>query len=170
MKTARHLQEQLVIIIGKSYVLFQALHSKSEEAFEAAYGEFGKNLFNSLNDFIINVQAYKKIRMLGSAALMLAYVACGYFDVYHEDDIFIWDVAAGAIIVKEAGAATLVESIEQSRWPLFGPQKIWQPLRTFPQCWQSGTTTIKNLRDWSTPIVVGNALVAQKMAESIVIR
>ena len=60
---------------------------------------------DSLNNFIMNVQAYKKIRMLGSAALMLAYVACGYFDVYHEDDIFIWDVAAGLAIIAEAGGA-----------------------------------------------------------------
>ena len=58
---------------------------------------------DSLNNFIMNVQAYKKIRMLGSAALMLAYVACGYFDVYHEDDIYIWDVAAGLAIIAEAG-------------------------------------------------------------------
>ena len=40
--------------------------------------------------------------MLGSAALMLAYVACGYFDVYHEEDIYIWDVAAGLAIILEA--------------------------------------------------------------------
>jgi len=57
---------------------------------------------NSLDDFICNVQEYKKIRMLGSAALMLAYVACGYFDVYHEEDIYIWDVAAGLAIILEA--------------------------------------------------------------------
>lgn len=57
----------------------------------------------SLDKFIINVQEYKKIRMLGSATLMLAYVACGYFDVYHEEDIYIWDVAAGLAIILEAG-------------------------------------------------------------------
>ena len=57
----------------------------------------------SLDKFIINVKEYKKIRMLGSAALMLAYVACGYFDVYHEEDIYIWDVAAGLAIILEAG-------------------------------------------------------------------
>ncbi len=33
--------------------------------------------------------------MLGSAALMLAQVAAGRFDVYEEEDIYIWDVAAG---------------------------------------------------------------------------
>ena len=58
---------------------------------------------NALDPFILSVQEYKKIRMLGSAALMLSYVSCGYFDVYHEDDIYIWDVAAGLALILEAG-------------------------------------------------------------------
>ena len=41
--------------------------------------------------------------MLGSAALMLCYVACGIFDVYSEKDIYIWDVAAGLALISEAG-------------------------------------------------------------------
>jgi len=57
----------------------------------------------SLDKFIVNIQKYKKIRMLGSAALMLSYVANGNFDVYHEEDIYIWDVAAGLALVLEAG-------------------------------------------------------------------
>ena len=57
----------------------------------------------SLDQFVRDVQDYKKIRMLGSAALMLSYVACGYFDVYKEKDIYIWDVAAGLALVAEAG-------------------------------------------------------------------
>ncbi len=43
------------------------------------------------------------VRRLGSAATDLAYVACGRFDVFWEYDLKPWDVAAGAIIVKEAG-------------------------------------------------------------------
>ena len=62
----------------------------------------------SLEKFIINVQSYKKIRMLGSAALMLAYVSCGFFDVYYEEDIYIWDVAAGLSLVSEAGGAYVI--------------------------------------------------------------
>ena len=57
----------------------------------------------SLNDFIFSIQRYKKIRMLGSAALMLAHVSSGSFDIYHEEDIYIWDVAAGLSLVSEAG-------------------------------------------------------------------
>ena len=46
---------------------------------------------------------YKKIRLFGSAAMSLSFVACGRVDAYIEDDIMIWDVAAGIAIVKAAG-------------------------------------------------------------------
>lgn len=55
-----------------------------------------------LDKFVKDAQNYKKIRMLGSASLMLAYVACGYFDVYQENDIYIWDVAAGLALISES--------------------------------------------------------------------
>jgi len=43
------------------------------------------------------------VRRMGSAATDLAYVACGRFDAFWEYDLKPWDVAAGALIVKEAG-------------------------------------------------------------------
>lgn len=43
------------------------------------------------------------VRRLGSAAADLAYVACGRFDAFWEYDLKPWDVAAGALIVSEAG-------------------------------------------------------------------
>ena len=43
------------------------------------------------------------IRRLGSAALDLAWVAAGRFDGYWESDLAPWDVAAGMLLVKEAG-------------------------------------------------------------------
>lgn len=43
------------------------------------------------------------IRRMGSAALDLAYVACGRFDCYYETTLNAWDVAAGTLIVTEAG-------------------------------------------------------------------
>ena len=45
----------------------------------------------------------RTIRMLGSAALMLAWVACGRLTAYWEYDLSSWDVAAGALLVQEAG-------------------------------------------------------------------
>jgi len=43
------------------------------------------------------------IRRLGAAALDLCFVACGRLDFYYETTINIWDIAAGVIIVEEAG-------------------------------------------------------------------
>ncbi|RLD86653.1 MAG: inositol monophosphatase [Bacteroidetes bacterium] len=43
------------------------------------------------------------IRRLGSAAVDLAYVACGRFDVFYEYGLKPWDVAAGSFIVQQAG-------------------------------------------------------------------
>ena len=54
-------------------------------------------------NFISEVQDFKKVRLLGSAALSLAFVANGSAEVYKENNIAIWDVAAGLAIVKAAG-------------------------------------------------------------------
>jgi myo-inositol-1(or 4)-monophosphatase len=43
------------------------------------------------------------IRRFGAAALDLAYVAAGRFDAYFESALFRWDVAAGVLLVREAG-------------------------------------------------------------------
>ena len=43
------------------------------------------------------------LRYTGCAALDLAYVACGRFDGYFHNKINIWDIAAGFLIINEAG-------------------------------------------------------------------
>jgi len=45
----------------------------------------------------------RKIRLMGSAALDLAYVACGRLDAYIESSVSLWDVAAGKLLVEAAG-------------------------------------------------------------------
>ena len=53
--------------------------------------------------FIKEVSRYKKIRMIGSAALALAYVGEGIADTYYESGTNLWDVAAGLAIIKASG-------------------------------------------------------------------
>ena len=43
------------------------------------------------------------VRRLGAGAVDMAYVACGRFDAYWEQSVSAWDMAAGAVIVREAG-------------------------------------------------------------------
>ena len=58
------------------------------------------NFAKEFANFTMNVQA---VRRDGSAALDLAYVACGRFDGFWEDGLNPWDVAAGVLIIEEAG-------------------------------------------------------------------
>ena len=45
-------------------------------------------------------------RKSGSAALDMAYIACGRYDGYFQKNLHLWDIAAGLILVKEAGGMT----------------------------------------------------------------
>ena len=51
---------------------------------------------------VFSVRA-RAVRRLGSAVIDLAYVACGRFDAYWELRLGAWDVAAGGLLVEEAG-------------------------------------------------------------------
>ena len=70
----------------------------------------------SMAQFLAQVRQYKKIRMLGSAALMGAYVSNGWLDAYVEDDIWLWDIAAAAAIARAAGATVTVAPGTAGRW------------------------------------------------------
>lgn len=69
----------------------------------------------AIASFIERVQAYKKVRMIGSAAMSLAHVASGTMDLYLEEDIYLWDVAAGLALVQAANGAVWW-SPPDSRW------------------------------------------------------
>jgi len=60
-----------------------------------------------LKSFTYLMQNSRGIRRLGSAAVDLAYVACGRFDGFFEYSLNPWDVAGGAVIVKEAGGSVI---------------------------------------------------------------
>jgi myo-inositol-1(or 4)-monophosphatase len=59
-----------------------------------------QGFMNSIDYFFNNTHG---VRRLGSAATDLAYVACGRYDGFYEYNLSPWDVAAGAIIVTQAG-------------------------------------------------------------------
>jgi myo-inositol-1(or 4)-monophosphatase len=78
--------------------------AKIEESVIAmGFSKNKENLEKSLPHLIRLSRRAKKIRILGSAALELAYVASGRLDAYIERTINLWDVAAGALLVENAG-------------------------------------------------------------------
>ncbi len=63
--------------------------------------------FQSMEKYLQILEALMQkthgLRRLGSAAIDLAYVACGYFDGFFEYNLNSWDMAAGVLLIKEAG-------------------------------------------------------------------
>jgi myo-inositol-1(or 4)-monophosphatase len=51
----------------------------------------------------------RKCRLMGSAALDMAYVACGRLDGYIEQSVSLWDIAAGVILIQSAGGSVKTE-------------------------------------------------------------
>lgn len=70
----------------------------------------------ALEEFVGQIQQFKKVRFFGSAAMSLTFVASGCVDAYTEDDIMLWDVAAGAALVKAAGGYVELTSSEKLTW------------------------------------------------------
>ncbi|MBU2567768.1 MAG: inositol monophosphatase [Elusimicrobia bacterium] len=84
------------------YVSSTATLNKSLLVTGFPYYVVGKSrrVMRNMNRFIVRTEG---VRRLGSAALDMAYVACGTFDGFWEEGLNPWDVAAGTIIVSEAG-------------------------------------------------------------------
>jgi len=63
--------------------------------------------FERLERFLASISHFCKtthgIRRLGSASIDLAYVACGRFEAFYEYGLHPWDIAAGILLVREAG-------------------------------------------------------------------
>jgi myo-inositol-1(or 4)-monophosphatase len=64
----------------------------------------------------------RSLRRTGSTALNLAYVAAGRFDGYWAFDNYAWDVAAGAVLVREAGG--IVTNVDGSPFDAFTPDGL----------------------------------------------
>ena len=94
----KHLKKSLIVTGGPKY------SSVNKSKIFLEFVEVSKNIFFP-------------IRKYGSASLDMAYVACGRFDGYWQRELNYWDIAAGIIIIKEAGG--FVEFFEEdNEFPL----------------------------------------------------
>jgi len=77
--------------------------------------------FTYLKEFMQSMDHFMKhsngLRRLGSAATDIAYVACGRYDGFYEYGLHPWDIAAGMILVEEAGGK--VSDFAGQDFPLF---------------------------------------------------
>lgn len=82
--------------------------------------------FSKLNHYITTLtylmQHTHGIRRIGAASVDLCYLACGRVDAFFEYNLNAWDVAAGALIVLEAGG-TVCDFKRQNNW-LFGREMV----------------------------------------------
>ena len=75
-----------------------------------------ENFARHLTEFLIHSRG---VRRDGSAAIDMAYVACGRFDGFWEEGLNPWDVAAGVLLIEEAGG--LVSYYDDSPFSIYAP-------------------------------------------------
>lgn len=94
---------------GGSFLNYQSIRVASNRSFDEAIIATGfpyqdlNQLDQYINVFHSFVKNARGVRRLGSAALDLAFVAAGRFDGFYEFNLNPWDIAAGSLLIKEAG-------------------------------------------------------------------
>jgi len=78
-------------------------HELSESILFVGCGKDEETLKSGLERFRKGSLRARKMRMMGSAALGMAYIACGRLDAYIESRISLWDIAAGMLMLEAAG-------------------------------------------------------------------
>jgi len=79
------------------------------------FSKSAENLEKSLPHLNRLARHAKKIRLMGSAALELAYVASGRLDVYIERTINLWDIASGGLMVECSGGEMFLKELPDGR-------------------------------------------------------
>ncbi|MGQ0543407.1 MAG: inositol monophosphatase family protein [Blastocatellia bacterium] len=75
-----------------------------------------ENFARHLTEFLLSSRG---VRRDGSAAIDMAYVACGRFDGFWEEGLNAWDVAAGKLMIEEAGG--IVSYYDGSKFSIYSP-------------------------------------------------
>lgn len=101
---------------------------------------------------------FGEIRGPGSIAYEMAMVASGAIQYALFASPRLWDVAAGVVLVREAGGAALTYSQKYNRWEDLGPIPILQ---------SDNEGETGDLRKWSSPIMVGNRDLIEYLGEGL---
>ncbi len=87
----------------------------SEAVVSVGVAKTSESIDRGLPLFQRMARSAKKCRMMGSASLDIAYVACGRLDAYIESQISIWDIAAGLLLVEKAGGIVTLSPHETAK-------------------------------------------------------
>ena len=104
-------------------------------------------------------------RVTGSIAHELAMTAKGVFEYAIIGGSHLWDVAAGMVLVKEAGGVVMLGRRPTGLGSVLSTGTSWEPLGTVVEDWTS--TTIKDLRRWSAPLLLGSPAAVRFLAENL---
>ena len=69
---------------------------------------------DSLKKMIEDMQTWKKVRMIGSAAIASCYIASGKAELYKENGVFLWDIIAGAAIIESSGGNAKINNVKDN--------------------------------------------------------
>jgi len=83
----------------------------SQAAVTIGFAKSGESMESGFRRYKIMATRVRKSRMMGSAALAMAYIACGRLDAYIEQQISIWDIAAGLLLIEYAGGTTTLRPL-----------------------------------------------------------
>lgn len=100
------LEQLFTAIKGQgSYLNGQKIKVSNKSSVNLTYGGFGwgKNIKKAQINFPKLIPLLHKVRTLGSATYEMCYTALGVYDFHIQNEINIWDFAASALIVTEAG-------------------------------------------------------------------
>ena len=103
-----------------------------EAVVSIGFAKSRENLDATLPYFLDLVHRVRKLRIMGSAALALTYVATGRFDAYIERGIRLWDIAAGGLILECAGGVFWHEAVsgEHAYRMISSNQRLRKKLKT----------------------------------------
>ena len=99
-----------------------------------------------------------ELRTTGSIAYELAMVGRGVMQYGVFGAPRMWDMAAGALAVQEAGGTVMTR---------FKGERQWHPIDSFVPTWDEKTPTMKELRAWVAPLVAGNQHLAPLIANNV---
>ena len=83
----------------------------SEAILAIGFFKDAESISRSLETFKDLIQRVRKVRLMGAAALDVCYVACGRYDGFIEYGVKIWDVAAGQLILENAGGRAEISPV-----------------------------------------------------------